>query len=87
MFTDDFLYVLGGFLIASFVGSFGFYQILSEIPDIRREHSIGSILTCLAWIAVMVAVILFAFRFGSKVGGFTIVGLLSGFMTSYKMVK
>ena len=87
MDMQNFLPAAIAFAIGSFISSTAFYQILPEIQEIRKEKSIGSVLTCLAWIAVMVGGVIYAFRFGTMVGGFSIVGIVSGFMTTYKMIS
>lgn len=87
MDMQNFLTAAIAFAIGSFVSSTAFYQILPELRDIKKEKSIGSILTCVAWIVAMVAGVIYAFKLGTTVGGFAIVGIVSGFMTSFKMVN
>lgn len=87
MDMQNFIPAAIAFAIASFVASTAFYQILPELRDIKNEKSIGSILTCIAWVVAMIAGVIFAFRFGTVPGGFAIVGIFSGFMTSFKMIQ
>ncbi|MBR3973521.1 MAG: hypothetical protein IKJ99_06185 [Oscillospiraceae bacterium] len=84
---QNFLTAAIAFAIGSFVSSTAFYQILPELRDIKNEKSIGSVLTCIAWIVAMVAGVIFAFKFGTTVGGFAIVGIVSGLMTTFKMIS
>lgn len=86
MELQTFLPAAIAFALGSFVGSTAFYQILPELRDIKKEKSIGSVLTCLAWIVAMVAGVVFAFRYGTVAGGFAIVGIISGCMTSFRMI-
>ena len=85
--VQEFLSAAIAFAIGSFVGSTAFYQILPELWEIKKEKSVGSVLTCLAWIAALVAIVIFAFKFSTVAGGFAIVGIASGLMTSLKMMN
>lgn len=87
MDMQNFLSAAVAFAIGSFVGSTAFCQILPEIRDVKKEKSVGSVLTCVAWIAVMVAGVIFAFKFGTVTGGFSIVGIAYGLLTSIKMMQ
>lgn len=87
MDLQNFLPAAIAFAIGSFISSTAFYQILPEIQEIRKEKSIGSILTCVAWVVAMIAGVIYAFKLGTTVGGFSIVGIVSGFMTTYKMIS
>lgn len=86
MDLQSFLPAAIAFALGSFVGSMAFYQILPELRDIKKDKSVGSILTCLAWVVAMVAGVVFAYKFGTTAGGFAIVGIVCGFMTSFKMI-
>lgn len=85
MDIQDFTMAAMAFFIGSFVSSTAFYHILPEIQDIKQEKSIGSIMTCVAWAAVLIVGVVIAFKFGNTAGAFSIVGIASGFMTSYKV--
>jgi len=87
MDMQNFLWAAVAFAAGSFIGSVAFCQILPELQDIKKEKSFGSVLTCVAWLAAMVAGVIFAFKFDTVAGGFSIVGLAYGFLTSVKMTR
>lgn len=85
MDIQNFMSAAIAFAMGSFAGSAAFYQILPEIRDIKKEKSVGSVLTCLIWIIVIIAGVIFAFKFSTEAGAFAIAGIVSGIMTSCKV--
>lgn len=85
MLNSDFFLALIGFCAGSAVGTVAFYMLIPEFNEMRKEFTIGGLLTFVVWGAVLIGGTVWAFTKSTLLGGFVICGLGSGLMTTIRM--